>query len=457
MHHVRRPSSHGIPLAEAVRVWVRVAALSFGGPAGQIAVMHRILVEEKRWISERRFLHALNFCMLLPGPEAQQLATYIGWLLHRTAGGLIAGTLFVLPGFLSILGLSLLYVVFADTSFLTALFFGLKAAVLAVVLQALLRIGTRALRHRVHVAIAATAFIAIFFLTMPFPLIVVAAGLLGIAGSRLAPDVFRVASHPGGDGADGEDIAIADGAAAPALPSARRAIGISALGLSLWAAPVLALAVALGADHVLVAESVFFSKAAVVTFGGAYSVLAYVAQQAVETYQWLQPGEMLDGIGMAETTPGPLIQVVQFVGFMGAYRHADPFDPLLAGVLGSIVTTWVTFVPCFLWVFLGAPYVERARENVVIGGALAAVTAAVVGVMANLALWFAFHVAFAEVAEVYRFGVRWLVPDLASASHASIAIAVGAAYVLFRRAWGVIPTLAASTGIGFLYALATAP
>jgi putative chromate ion transporter len=321
----------GIPpvaFGDALRVWLKVAALSFGGPAGQIAVMHRILVEEKRWVSERRFLHALNYCMLLPGPEAQQLATYIGWLLHRTAGGLVAGGLFIAPGFVAILALSVLYAAYHGSVLIAALFFGLKAAVLAVVVEAVMRIGRRALTGPHMVALAAAAFVAIFFFAVPFPLIIVCAALVGLAGQRLRPDLFAAVSAHGVCAVPAQTAAlIADDMAVHTAPSLARSLRVVTVCLLLWATPVLALAWWLGESHVLVREAIFFSKAAVVTFGGAYSVLAYIAQQAVETYGWLRPGEMLDGLGMAETTPGPLIMVVQFVGFMGAYRNPAPFAP----------------------------------------------------------------------------------------------------------------------------------
>jgi chromate transporter len=449
-------ASHDVSFAEALRVWVRVAALSFGGPAGQIAVMHRILVEEKRWVSESRFLHALNYCMLLPGPEAQQLATYIGWLLHRTPGGLAAGTLFVLPGFFAILGLSILYAVFQQTTIVAALFFGLKAAVLAVVVEAVIRIGKRALRNTLMLGIAALAFIALFFFEVPFPIVILLAGLFGLIAGRLWPETLSVIRPHAVDGRVGDDDAIiSDAMVVPSEVSLRRTVRVLAIWLGLWAAPLLALTLWLGNSHVLVTEGVFFSKAAMVTFGGAYSVLAYIGQQAVDTYRWLLPGEMLDGLGMAETTPGPLIQVVQFVGFMGAYRNPEPFSPLFAGVLGSLVTTWVTFTPCFLWIFLGAPYVERLRSNQAVTSALSTITAAVVGVVLNLALWFALHVAFARVDEIRWLGVRLLVPDVATASYASILIAAGAFFAMFQLHWGMMRTLATSAAVGLLYYLAS--
>ena len=451
------PAGDPVPFREALRVWTRVAVQSFGGPAGQIAVMHRILVEEKRWVSESRFLHALNYCMLLPGPEAQQLAIYIGWLLNRTPGGLVAGTLFVLPGFLSILALSLLYAGYQDTAVVQALFYGLKPAVMAVVVEAVFRIGRRALKNGVMLAIAALAFVAIFFLEVPFPWIVLAAGLTGWLGGRFAPERFPIVQPhaPGDTGPAGADEQpIADAQARRVRPSLGRSLRVAMVCLTLWLVPLLALAAAFGRDHTLVREGVFFSKTAVVTFGGAYAVLAYVGQQAVETFRWLRPGEMLDGLGMAETTPGPLIQVVQFVGFLGAFRHPGGLDPWTAGILGSLVTTWVTYVPCFLWIFLGAPYIESLRGKRSLATALAAITAAVVGVILNLAVWFSLHTLFAEVAEVRRLGLRLLVPAWGTLDPAALVIAAGAFLALFRFQLGMLKTLAASAAAGLLWYLA---
>jgi chromate transporter len=438
---------------EAFRVWVKVALLSFGGPAGQIAVMHRILVEEKRWVSESRFLHALNYCMLLPGPEAQQLAVYIGWLLHRTLGGLVAGTLFVLPGFLSILLLSILYAVYRETELVQGLFFGLKAAVLAVVLEAVIRIGKRVLKNEVMLALSTVAFVAIFFFNVAFPVIILSAGLIGFLGGKFWEKKFYVIK-----GEEKEEEArgknkyvITDEIAAHTRPSWGRAFRVLALWLLLWFSPLVVLISALGGAHVLVQEGIFFSKAAVVTFGGAYSVLAYIAQEAVNTHGWLLPGEMLDGLGMAETTPGPLIMVVQFVGFLGAYRNPGPFDPLTAGILGSLITTWVTFTPCFLWIFLGAPYIEHLRGNKLLSSSLSTITAAVVGVVLNLAVWFFLHVIFGELREAYPWGMRLLIPEWDTFRWAPFVIAAGAFVAMFRFKQGMIPVLAISTVIGLIY------
>jgi len=436
---------------------VKVAVHSFGGPAGQIAVMHRILVEEKKWISESRFLHALNYCMLLPGPEAQQLATYIGWLLHKTRGGLTAGTLFVLPGFISILILSVLYALYQETSFVEALFFGLKPAVMAVVVEAVIRIGKRALKNNVMVALAGSAFAAIFFFNVPFPLIILCAALIGFAGGKLREDVFYITKvhatqNSGGEG-DTDDFVITDGVASHTQPSIMRALRVIAVWLPLWLGPPAALIAFLGMESVFVKEGIFFSKVAVVTFGGAYAVLAYVAQEAVNTYGWLKPGEMLDGLGMAETTPGPLIQVVQFVGFLGAYRNPGALDPLVAGIFGSVVTTWVTYVPCFLFIFLGAPYIEYLRGRKSLSCALSAITAAVVGVILNLAVWFSLHTLFGRVEEVSVTGLRLLIPDLKTIDIVSTVIAIGAFVLLFRLKFSMLRTLALSAAVGLLYHL----
>jgi chromate transporter len=421
--------------AEAVAVWTRIALLSFGGPAGQIAVMHRILVEEKRWLGEARFLHALNFCMLLPGPEAQQLAVYIGWLLHRTAGGLVAGILFVLPGVIAIMGLSIVYALYGGVGFVAALFFGLKAAVLAIVLQAVVRIGKRALKNTAMVALAAASFIAIFCFAAPFPAIILAAGAVGFFGARSGHRVFAGNGGHGAAGAQGVDDAdtlLGVGVPDHARPDRRHSLKLATVLLALWLGPTALLLVLLGPNNVFSDIAVFFSQMAVVTFGGAYAVLAYVAQAAVGSYGWLAPGEMLDGLGMAETTPGPLIMVTQFVGFMGAFRDPGGLAPLTAGVLGGLLTTWVTFAPCFLWIFLGAPYIERLRGNRALSGALTAITAAVVGVILNLAIWFALHVVFHEVAVFEGFGLRVAVPDLASIDWAAAGLAAAALIAVFR-------------------------
>ena len=443
---------HGVSYRDALQVWLRIALQSFGGPAGQIAVMHRILVEEKRWVSEARFLHALNYCMLLPGPEAQQLATYLGWLLHGTKGGLSAGLLFVLPGFVAILALSTVYAVYGDVSAVEALFFGLKAAVLAVVVEAVMKIGKRALKNRVMVALAALAFTAIFFFDAPFPLLVLAAALVGLVGVWLSPGLFTVIK--GHAVADEDGFLITDAVAARGRPSLRGALQNLLVWGAIWLVPLALLYGLLGGDNTFTEIGTFFSRAALVTFGGAYSVLAYVAQEAVGTYGWLQPGEMLDGLGMAETTPGPLIMVVQFVGFMGAYRQPEGLNPLAAGVLASVLTTWVTFAPCFLWIFLGAPYIERLRGNRLLTGALSSITAAVVGVILNLAVWFGLHVVFGVVNERFFGPLRLYTPEWATLDLAALALTVISFVLLFRLKLGMLPTLAVSAGLGLIYRLA---
>lgn len=445
---------HGVTFAEALRVWIRVAIYSFGGPAGQIAVMHKLLVEEKHWVSESRFLHALNYVMLLPGPEAQQLATYIGWLLHGYRGGLVAGTLFVLPGFLSILALSILYAGFQEVVLVQAIFYGLKPAVMALVVEAVIRIGKRVLKNRVMIGLAVLAFIAIFFYNIPFPYIILAAGLIGFVGGKIWPDTFYVIKgHQTGGPANGERVAAIADSQRRDRPALSHSALVLVICLALWFGPLLLLAGLLGREHILLTEAVFFSKTAVVTFGGAYAVLAYIAQEAVNTYGWLQAGEMLDGLGMAETTPGPLIQVVQFVGFLGAYRNPAPFSPMTAGILGSVVTTWVTFVPCFLWIFLGAPYIEYLRGNRSLSTALSAITAAVVGVVFNLAVWFSLHVLFQQIDETHLWGARLFVPVWSTLDPAALLIALAAFVALLRFHWGMFKVIGGSALIGLLYYL----
>lgn len=436
---------HRVTLREAFFVWLRVAALSFGGPAGQIAVMHRILVDEKKWISDSRFLHALNYCMLLPGPEAQQLATYIGWLMHRTLGGIMAGGLFILPGIVSIMALSYVYAAFGNVGVVTALFFGLKAAVLAIVIEAVVRLGKRALRNNVMIGIAAAAFVGIFFFAIPFPVIVFGAALIGFIGGLSGSAAFETG---GGQGKAGNGLSDADsllGAQLPphTRPSWPRALRAGFTWAALWLVPVAALVFWLGEEHVFSQIAIFFSKMAMVTFGGAYAVLAYVAQQAVENYGWLQPGEMLDGLGMAETTPGPLIMVLQFVGFMAAYRDPGTLPPMLAATLGGLLATWVTFAPCFLWIFVGAPFMEATRGNRALAGALGAITAAVVGVILNLTIWFAVHLLFREVQPVRSFGLWFDAPVLASVNLWALVLTLGAVAATFWFRIGMVPTLAA--------------
>jgi chromate transporter len=439
------PQRDAPSIREALNVWLKIGLLSFGGPAGQIALMHRMVVEERNWIDENRFLHALNYCMLLPGPEAQQLATYIGWLMHRILGGLIAGILFVLPGAMVMLALSIAYALYSEIPMVAAAFVGVKAAVLIVVVEAVLRIGARALATPPMYLIALAAFIAIFLFAIPFPAIVAGAALIGYVGGLIKPDQFIVVK---GQNATAEDqTSVIDGMAARGEldhtePSSSRSVLLLVLFGLLWAGPVVALFVTLGEGNVFAEEAAFFSKLAVVTFGGAYAVLAYMAQQAVEVFGWLSGAEMLDGLGLAETTPGPLIMVTQFVGFLGAYRHSVGIDPVLAGVLGSILTVWVTFVPCFLWIFLGAPYIERLRDNRSISAALSGITAAVVGVILNLAFWFGLRVVFADVGTA-QFGFLTLpVPNLATLDVVALLLTLGAATAMFIFHQGVLRTLA---------------
>jgi chromate transporter len=410
---------------EALAVWGKIGITSFGGPAGQIALMHRILVDERRWIAEKPFLHALNFCMLLPGPEAMQLATYVGWRLHGTPGGLAAGLLFVLPGALVVLALTIAYAFYGQVPWVVAAFVGVKAAVLVIVIEALIRVARRALRGPYDVAIAAAAFIAIFFFAAPFPLIILAAALLGYLHARASPlplpaDRLKYATVP-----------LAD------------TLKTASLWLAIWIVPLLALAAIFGRAHVTTDMAVFFSKLAIVTFGGAYSVLAYMAQQAVETYGWLTAGEMLDGLGLAETTPGPLILVTEFVGFLAGYRYGG--EPKLAfGLLGAAVTLWATFAPCFLWIFTGAPYVERLSASPRLAGALAGVTAAVVGVILNLSLWFGLHVLFVRVDAVWHGPLRVWTPDISTIDLEAVALTMLAAALLLILRLGIMSTLAAA-------------
>jgi chromate transporter len=422
-----------------VRVFGRIGFISFGGPAGQIALMHREIVEERGWVEEGPYLRALNVCHLLPGPEAQQLATWIGWRLHGTAGGLAAGLLFVLPGALVMLALSILYAFAADMHVVAALFLGIKAAVLAIVVQALIRIGRRALDTGFKRGLAAVAFVALFLFALPFPVVVIGAAAIGFVVARVRPEWLK--AHK-----------VATGGPAGRLP-VRRTLATLLLWIGIWAAPMLAVFLLLGPDHVLWRIGAFFSQLAVVTFGGAYAVLAYMAQEAVQQMHWLSAGEMTDGLGLAETTPGPLIMVTQFVGFLGAFRDPAPFTPLVAGMLGALLTTWVTFAPCFLWIFSVAPWMERLERAPRLQGALAALTAAIVGVIANLTLWFALHVLFARVAERQFGPMRLTLPDPASIDWRIVVIALAAALLIFRLKRGVMTTLAICAGAGLLLAV----
>jgi chromate transporter len=417
--------------------------------------MHRILVDEKNWISESRFLHALNYCMLLPGPEAQQLATYIGWLLHRTAGGIMAGGLFILPGIIAIMGLSYIYAAFGNVSYVEALFFGLKAAVLAIVIQAVVRVGKRALRNRIMIALAAIAFIAIFFFNVPFPIIIISAGVIGYAGAKSGRSEFAALEHGGGKNMAAVDSMLGEDMPDHVRPSVPRALKVGAFWLAMWLVPVAAVLVAFGQANVFSQIALFFSKMAMVTFGGAYAVLAYVAQQAVEHYHWVQPREMLDGLGMAETTPGPLIMVLQFVGFMAAFRDPGTLSPMVAATLGGLLATWVTFTPCFLWIFLGAPFVETLRGNKGLAGALTAITAAVVGVILNLSIWFALHTLFRETTPLRSFGLSFDMPVFSSIDIPAFVLAAAAATAIFRLNIGMLWVLAGSCAAGVALRLAS--
>ena len=417
-----------VSFADALRVWLKIGCLGFGGPAGQIALMHRVLVDEKKWVEESRYLHALNFCMLLPGPEAQKLATYVGWLLHGVKGGLAAGVLFVLPGALVMLAVSLLYVLGQGIPAVEGALFGIKAAVLVIVVEALLRIGRRGLKTRALVAIAAAAFVGIFFLDLPFPLIVAAAAAAGFFGT----------------------VQPVTPAAEPAPGRWRQAARYAVVGTALWLAPIVLVLLALGKQHVLFDIAAFFSKLAVVSFGGAYALLAYMAQEAVENYRWMSAPEMVDGLGLAETLPGPLIKVTQFVGFLAAWRDPAPFPPLGAAVLGAALTTWVTFALPMMLIFAGAPFIEQLRSNQRLSGALAAITAAVVGVILNLTVWFALHVLFARVAEARAGPLRWYAFDVATLDWKAAGLALVAALLMLRLHRGLIETVAVMAALGVL-------
>lgn len=414
-------------LAELTRVAARIGCLSFGGPAGQIALMHRELVEERRWVSETDYLHALNLCHLLPGPEAQQLATWIGWKLCGWRGGIIMGGLFVLPGATIMLALSMLYGFAAGLDWFAALFLGMKAAVLAIIAQALLRIAGRALRTGAHKLLASLAFAALFLFDASFPLVIVAALLLGFVIGAASPRLLALGPPP----------PVPQSASRPWAASLRAVAGWGAI----WALPMVVIAVFLGPDHVLWKIGAFFSRLAVVTFGGAYAVLAYMAQEAVAGYGWLAPGEMADGLGLAETTPGPLIMVTQFVGYLAAFRAPEPFGPVFAGALGAVLTTWVTFAPCFLWIFALAPWMDRLQGARALRGGLSVVTAAVVGVIANLAIWFALHVLFTRVDVITAGPLRLQAPDLASFDWRVAAIGLLASILIFRLGQGIAATL----------------
>lgn len=427
--HVHAPS-----FVEAFRFWLKLGFVSFGGPSGQIAMMHAEIVEKKKWISETHFLHALNFCMLLPGPEAQQLAIYIGWLLHKTRGGIAAGALFVVPSIFILWTLSYIYVAYGHVPSIAAIFYGLKPAVLAIVAAAVIRIGSKALKNAVLWTIALAAFVAIYFFHAPFPLIVIGAAVLGLIGGKVLPQFFLGSLD---DGAR-STFPSAEKEPLSASPSFARVFKTCATWILIWSLPLALAGIFLGTQHTVFREGVFFSKAAVVTFGGAYAALPYVSQQAVEHYQWLRADQMLDGLGLAETTPGPLIMVLQFVGFLGGWNHPGNLAPLLAATLGALITTWTTFVPCFLWVFLGAPYIEKLRGAKQLTAALTTVTAAVVGVILNLAVWFGVHVIFPAAKTVDWFAV--------------VVCAIAFAGIL-RWKWNIIPVILGSGLAGLIWKL----
>jgi chromate transporter len=430
-HQTSHPTFH-----EAFRFWLKLGFVSFGGPTGQIAMMHTEVVEKKKWIGETHFLHALNFCMLLPGPEAQQLAIYIGWLLHKTRGGIVAGALFVIPSIFILWALSYIYVAYGHVASIAAIFYGLKPAVLAIVGAAVIRIGSKALKNAVMWAIAMAAFVAIYFFRVPFPLIIIGAGIMGLIGGKILPQFFLGSlDHDARSTSSVEDVG-----PPPTLRSLLiRVFKISGTWIFLWWAPILLAGIFLGSRHTIFREGLFFSKAALVTFGGAYAVLPYVSQLAVEHYQWLRADQMLDGLGLAETTPGPLIMVLQFVGFLGGWNHPGNLPPLFAATLGALITTWTTFVPCFLWVFLGAPYIEKLRGAKQLTAALSTVTAAVVGVILNLAVWFGVHVIF---------------PPGSNGDWFALVVCAIAFVGMLRWKWNIIAVILGSGLLGLIYTLA---
>ncbi len=437
-------SGHGVTFRQAARFWIKLGFINFGGPAGQISIMHEELVERRRWISNGRYLHALNFCMLLPGPEAQQLAIYIGWLLHRMRGGLLAGIAFIAPSFVIMLGLSWIYAVHGDVTWIAAILAGLGPAVIGIVASATIRIGKKALANGLMIGVAVAAFVGIFLLHVPFPLIVLGALAIGFIGGARRPDLFAVGV--GEELEHNEAIALRDDVEPPphTRPSLRRSLVVSIVGLAVWLVPIALVAAWRGPGDTLTEMGWFFSKAALVTFGGAYAVLAYVNIAAVSTYGWLLPGQMVVGLGLAETTPGPLIMVVEFVGFVGAYQNPGDLDPLVAGVVGAAVVTWATFAPCFLWIFLGGPHVERLRGSRRLAAALETVTAAVVGVIANLAVTFAISTLFDEVRHPTVFGGPIPLPVWSSVDPFAVVVAVVSFIGLWRFRWKVVPVVIGS-------------
>lgn len=446
-------SSDVVQFRVTTKTWFAISLRTFGGPAGQIAVMHRELVDERRWVGEERFLHALSYCTLLPGPEAQQLAIYLGWLLNGTIGGLVAGVLFVLPGYVALMVLSAIYARWGATTAVTAVFAGLAPAVLAIVSQAVWRIGKRALKNRVLIGIALAAFVALFVFEFAFPIVIAAAAAIGYAASRVRPELF--AAKPSKSSSNDSPPLIADDALYGARPSLARALKIIALGGILWVTPTMAVAALFGRSHVFVQQGLFFSGTAVVTFGGAYAVLSFVAQRAVDVYHWLLPGEMVNGLALAETTPGPLIMVVQFVGFLGAYRNPGDLNPWVAGILGATLVVWVTFVPCFLFVFLGAPHIEGLRHNQKLSAALAGITAAVVGVIANLSIYFSIHTLFAETQRHDWGPIHLTEPVWSAVSLRAVSVTALAFVLVFRYKLSVLRVLAICAAVGAAIYLAT--
>ncbi len=456
------PIQSSVSFREAFWVWTRIGFLSFGGPAGQIGLMHKMLVEERKWISNDRFLHALNYCNLLPGPEAQQLAIYIGWLLHGTRGGVAAGLLFVIPGMFTILALTILYAGFHQVVAVQGFFYGLKPAVLAIVVMAVFRIAAKSLKTPYLVGLAGLAFVAMFFYHTPFPLVIFGSGILGYLGLSVCPHYLGAACPQwihGGKASEGSagkeegiiDILLATDAEGRFAPTLKRSLKVLAVWGGVWLGPVALVLLLLGPDHVYSKIALFFSKMAVVTFGGAYAVLAYMAQEAVANYGWLHSGEMLDGLALAETTPGPLIQVVQFVGFLAAFRSPGVLNPYVAGTLGALLTVWVTFAPCFLWIFLGAPYIEKLRHNKFMKGALSGITAAVVGVVLNLSIWFGLNAMFGRTGQIKLLGAAIPVPDIQTADWFALALATLSYLAMKYLKLGMIPVLVGCAGVGFLW------
>ena len=424
-----------IPFREAARYWLKLGFISFGGPTGQIAIMHKDLVEKKKWIAEDHFLQALNFCMLLPGPEAQQLATYIGWLLNGRWGGIVAGGLFVLPSIFILWLLAWMYASFGSVPAMAALFYGLKPAVVAIVLEAVLRIGKKSLKTRFLYLLAGAAFVGIYFFNVPFPIIVLSAAVIGYVAGTLVPGFFSSATT---NTTAPQVTIVAEKAAESRSLGWQRFVKVLIVFLALWALPIVALGSWRGWNDTFIDIGILFSKAAVVTFGGAYAVLGYISQQAVTHYHWIMPEQMMDGLGLAETTPGPLIMVNQFVGYLAGYYHAQGLSPALGGAIGGLLTTWVTFIPSFMMIFLLAPYIETLRKNKKLGTALSAITAAVVGVVLNLAVLFTLHT---------------LLPDTGGFDWYALAAAVVAFIGMQRFKWGMVPVIVGSAAAGYVWTM----